>query len=210
MNVRARARQDTNTDGWNKIAGVKRGFPLRGMFRDAFLFAFIVTAGFCPGVAPVWAAGMVEYKLGAGDLLRVVVFGHEALSGEFQVKGSGHVSLPLIREVKAVGLTLRQLEQAITDALKPDFLINPRVSVEILNYRPFYIIGEVKRPGSYPYVNGMTVVNAIALAGGYTYRGRENKVLITRASDAEKKQEPADHKSLVLPGDVIEVPERFW
>ncbi len=199
-----------NTDGWNKIAGVKRGFPLRGMFRGAFLFAFIVTAGFYPGVAPVWAAGMVEYKLGAGDLLRVVVFGHETLSGEFQVKGSGHVSLPLIREVEAVGLTLRQLEQAITDALKPDFLINPRVSVEILNYRPFYIIGEVKRPGSYPYVNEMTVVNAIALAGGYTYRARENKVLITRAGDSEKKQQPADHKTLVLPGDVIEVPERFW
>ena len=199
-----------NADGGNKIAGVKRGFPPRGMFCGAFLLVFIVTAGFCPGVAPVWAAGTVEYKLGAGDLVRVVVFGHEGLSGEFEVKGSGHVSLPLIREVKAAGLTLRQLEQAITDALKPDFLINPRVSVEILNYRPFYIIGEVKRPGSYPYVNGMTVVNAIALAGGYTYRARENKVLITRASDAEKKQEPADHKTLVLPGDVIEVPERFW
>ena len=199
-----------NADGGNRVAGVKRGFPPRGMFRGVCFFVFIVTAGFCPGVAPVWAAGMVEYKLGAGDLLRVVVFGHEGLSGEFQVKGSGHVSLPLIREVKAVDLTLRQLEQAITDALKPDFLLNPRVSVEILNYRPFYIIGEVKRPGSYPYVNEMTVVNAIALAGGYTYRARENNVLITRASDAEKKQEPADHRSLVLPGDVIEVPERFW
>ena len=189
---------------------MKRGFPPRGMFRGAFLLAFLVTASFCPGVAPVWAAGMVEYKLGAGDLLRVVVFGHEGLSGEFQVKGSGHVSLPLIREVKAVGLTLRQLEQAVIDALKPDFLKNPRVSVEILNYRPFYIIGEVKRPGSYPYVNGMTVVNAVALAGGYTYRAKANKVLITRANDDKKKQEPADHQTVVLPGDVIEVPERFW
>ncbi len=189
---------------------MKRGFSPRGMFRGAFLFALLVTAGFCPGVAPVWAAGMVEYKLGAGDLLRVVVFGHEGLSGQFEVKGSGHVSLPLIREVKAAGLTLRQLEQAIINSFKPDFLKNPRVSVEILNYRPFYIIGEVKRPGSYPYVNGMTVVNAIALAGGYTYRARENKVLITRVSDAEKKQEPANHQTLVLPGDVIEVPERFW
>ena len=199
-----------NRDGWKRMAGAWREFRVGSVLCRAFLFAFIVAAGFCPGVAPVWAAGTVEYRLGAGDLLRVVVFGHEDLSGEFEVKGSGHVSLPLIREVKAAGLTLRQLEQAVIDALKPDFLKNPRVSVEILNYRPFYIIGEVKRPGSYPYVNGMTVVNAVALAGGYTYRAKEKKVLITRANDAEKKQEPADHQTVVLPGDVIEVPERFW
>ncbi len=198
-----------NTDGWNRLAGAWCG-RLPSVFGCAFLFAFILTIGFGPAVAPVWAEGSRDYQLGPGDLLRIVVFGHEDLSGEFEVKGTGHVSLPLIREVKAAGLTLRQLEQAVTDALKPDFLINPRVSVDVLNYRPFYIIGEVKRPGSYPYVNGMTVVNAIALAGGYTYRARENDVLITRARDAEKKHEAADHKSIVLPGDVIEVPERFW
>ena len=181
--------------------------PLRSIVCRAIMFAFVAAVGLCPGLA---LAGAVEYKLGSGDLLRVVVYGHEDLSGEFEVKGSGYVSLPLIREVEAAGLTPRQLEQGIIDALKPDFLKNPRVSVEVLNYRAFYILGEVKRPGSYPYVNGMTVVNAIALAGGYTYRARENKVLITRASDAEKKQEPADHKTIVLPGDVIEVPERFW
>lgn len=186
------------------------GGRVRGFFGCAFLFAFILTVGFGGAVAPVWAAGSVEYRLGPGDLLRVVVFGHEDLSGEFEVKGSGHVSLPLIREVSAQGLTLRQFEQAVTDALKPDFLINPRVSVDVLNYRPFYIIGEVKRPGSYSYVNGMTVINAIALSGGYTYRARENEVLITRARDDTNKQEPADHQTVVLPGDVIEVPERFW
>ncbi len=158
----------------------------------------------------MWAEGSRDYQLGPGDLLRIVVFGHEDLSGEFEVKGTGHVSLPLIREVKAAGLTLRQFEQAITDALKPEFLINPRVSVDVLNYRPFYIIGEVKRPGSYPYVNGMTVVNAIALAGGYTYRAKENEVLITRVGDPSNKQEPANHQTVVLPGDVIEVPEPFW
>ena len=180
------------------------------MFRYAFLLAFILTIGFGGAVAPVWAEASRDYQLGPGDLLRIVVFGHEDLSGEFEVKGTGHVSLPLIREVKAAGLTLRQFEQAVIDSLKPDFLLNPRVSVDVLNYRPFYIIGEVKRPGSYPYVNGMTVVNAIALAGGYTYRAQENEVLITRERDAGRKQEPADHQTVVLPGDVIEVPERFW
>lgn len=198
-----------NTDGWNRMAGAWCG-RLRSVFGCAFLFAFILTIGFGGAVAPAWAEGSREYRLGPGDLLRIVVFGHEDLSGEFEVKGSGHVSLPLIREVKAQGLTLRQFEQAVTDALKPDFLINPRVSVDVLNYRPFYIIGEVKRPGSYPYVNGMTIVNAIALAGGYTYRAKENEVLITRARDAKRKQDPADHQTVVLPGDVIEVPERFW
>ncbi len=192
------------------MAAVEREFPLGSILRRGIVLAFILAAGLGPGVAPVRAAGELEYRLGPGDLVRVVVFGHEDLSGEFEVKGSGHVSLPLIREVKAGSLTLRQFEQAIIDALKPDFLKNPRVSVEVLNYRPFYIIGEVKRPGSYPYVNGMTVVNAVALAGGYTYRARENKVLIMRAGDSEKTQQPADHNTSVLPGDFIEVPERYW
>jgi polysaccharide export outer membrane protein len=178
--------------------------------RRTILVSLFLISGLCFGLTSAGAGEMDGYRLGSGDLLRVVVFGHQDLSGEFEVEGSGHISLPLIREVKAIGLTVRQLERTIAGALKPDFLKNPRVSVEVLNYRPFYIIGEVKRPGSYPFVNGMTVVNAIALAGGYTYRARENKVLITRAHDADKKQKPADHKTMVLPGDVIEVPERFW
>ena len=118
--------------------------------------------------------------------------------------------MPLIQHVQAAGSTLAELEVAITNKLKPDFLKNPRVSVEVLNYRPFYILGEVKNPGSYPYVNGMAVINAVALAGGYTYRARENKVTITRAGDAERMSLPATHVTVVLPGDVIEVPERFF
>ncbi len=76
--------------------------------------------------------------------------------------------------------------------------------------RPFYILGEVKNPGSNPYVNGMTVINAVVLAGGYTYRARENRVLIIRASDPKRKSAPADHGTAVLPGDIIDVPERFF
>ncbi len=156
------------------------------------------------------SAQELRYTLGAGDRVRVTVFGQEDLSGEFEVDGNGRVSLPLVREVQAAGLTLQELEARITDKLKPDYLKNPRVSVEVLNYRPFYIIGEVKKPGSYSFVSGMSVVNAIALAGGYTYRASENKVLITRATDPERKQEPANHATPVLPGDVIEVPERYF
>lgn len=150
------------------------------------------------------------YRLGAGDEVRVTVFGHRDLSGQFTVDGSGQVALPLVGNVQAGGLSLRTFEKNIISALKPDYLKNPRVSAEVLNYRPFYIIGEVKKPGSYPYVNGMTVVNAVALAGGYTYRARENRLLIIRATDKSREKKPANHDTAVLPGDVIEVPERFF
>ena len=104
-----------NKDGRNGMAGAWCDFRRRSVACRAVLFAFILTAGIFPGLGPVWAAETVEYRLGPGDRLRLVVFGHEDLSGEFEVKGSGHVSLPLVREVKAQGLTLRQLEQAVIE-----------------------------------------------------------------------------------------------
>ncbi len=191
------------------IAGRWRQGALRLATYLACGVLFAAIAGFA-GVEGALAQEISEYKTGSGDKLRVTVFGHEDLSGDFLVDGSGYVALPLIGNVKAGDSTARELEMAIIDKLKPDFLKNPRVGVEVLNYRPFYILGEVKNPGSYPYVSGMKVINAIALSGGYTYRGRENKVLITRAGDPERKQIPADHDTVVLPGDVIEVPERFF
>jgi len=158
--------------------------------------------------APVAAQAPV-YRLGSGDQLRVTVFGQPDLSGQFEVGSDGRVALPLIGEVRAANLTLQELEAAITAKLKPDYLKNPQLSVEIVNYRPFYIIGEVKNPGSYAYVGGMRIVNAVAMAGGFTYRARENDLLITRAAGGAKK-EPANQDTPVLPGDVIEVPERYF
>ncbi len=187
---------------------------LDGPFRTprgaiALLAPVLVVIGVL-SAAPPARREQVEYTLGAGDSLRVTVFGQDDLSGEFEVDGAGFVSLPLVGEVAGGNLTVRQFVRAITDALKPDYLINPRVSVQVLNYRPFYILGEVKNPGSYPFVNGMKVINAIALAGGYTYRARENNVTVIRATNPAREKEPADHDSIVLPGDVIEVPERFF
>jgi len=153
---------------------------------------------------------VAAYTLGSGDQIRVTVFGHTDLSGEFEIDGIGRVSLPLIQDVKAAGLSLQELEKSVTRKLKPDFLKNPRVSIDVLNYRPFYILGEVKKPGSYPFVNGMTVVNAIALAGGYTYRAGKDKTFIVRGTDKEQNKETVSHETIVLPGDVIEVPERFF
>ncbi|MBK8175537.1 MAG: polysaccharide export protein [Rhodospirillales bacterium] len=150
------------------------------------------------------------YKLDSGDKIKVTVFGHEDLSGEFEVDGTGNVSLPLIRDVKAAGLTARQLEKTIAERLSPDYLLNPSVSVEVLNYRPFYIYGEVTKPGSYPFVNGMTVITAVAMAGGFTYRARTSRVHIIRADDESRTPVDADRDTAVLPGDVIEVPERYF
>jgi polysaccharide export outer membrane protein len=150
------------------------------------------------------------YVLGPGDKLRVTVFGNEDLSGEFVIDPSGQISLPLIQQLQAAGRTVAQLEEDIRHRLSPDYIKNPRLTVEVLNYRPFYIIGEVKNPGSYPYVAGMTVVNAIALGGGFTYRANQDEVLITRAGDPTHKPIRAARTDQVLPGDVIEVKERFF
>lgn len=184
------------------VAGLLVGGPL------------VLTSKLAPAAEGTPAAPATDdisgYTLGSGDKIRVTVFGHEDLSGEFEVDGSGNVSLPLIRNVKAEGLTVRQLEQTIAGRLSPDYLLNPSVSVEVLNYRPFYIYGEVTKPGSYPFVNGMTVVNAVAMAGGFTYRARTSSVRIVRANDPQRKQISADKDTPVMPGDVIEVPERYF
>ena len=161
-------------------------------------------------VSSVAADEYTAYRLDSGDRIRVTVYGHEDLSGEFELDSEGKVSLPLIRDVTASGLTIGELEQAITDKLSPDFLKHPKVSIEVLNYRPFYILGEINDPGSYAYVNGMTLLKAVALAGGYTYRARTSKVTITRTVKDSQLQIRATADTLVMPGDVIEVPERFF
>lgn len=159
--------------------------------------------------SPQLFAEEADYRLGAGDVLRVTVFGHKDLSGEFEVGSTGDITLPLIGEVPVVDRTLRDVESAVVEKLQPDYLKNPQVSIEVINYRPFYIIGEVQNPGSYSYVGGMRVVNAIAIAGGFTYRANEDRLLISRAR-SEGKQGPATQNTIVFPGDVIEVPERFF
>ena len=160
--------------------------------------------------APTFAANEAAYRLGSGDKVRVTVFNEKDLSGEYDVNDQGLVALPLIGQVKVGGLSIADAQQVITDRYGKNYLVNPRVTVEVLNYRPFFILGEVKSPGSYPYVNGMTVVNAIALAGGYTPRANKGRVTIKHATDATGREETAQEDAPVLPGDVIRVPERFF
>ena len=150
------------------------------------------------------------YHLGAGDILKVNVFNQEDLSGEYTISGSGFVSLALIGSIEAKDLTLLELKQRIINKLKPDYLLNPRVSIEVLNYRPFYILGEVKEPKSYPYVDGMSYLNAIAIAGGYTYRAKKDYVMVIHANSIKKRAVRLDMDDKVRPGDVIRIQERFF
>ena len=155
------------------------------------------------------AAGTADYRLGSGDKLRVIVYGEQDLSGEFDVTGSGKISLPLIGQVQAAGLSLDEFESEIATKLKQGYLTSPKVSVEVLNYRPFYIIGEVEKAGEYPYTSGMNVLNAVAVAGGFTYRANQTQVYIARGGNEETAYS-VNQSVKVLPGDIVRVPERFF
>lgn len=192
------------------------------MFRFPLILAALLgvaaalsTAALAEGTRPLLppAAGTVEesYHLGTGDKVRIAVFGEDDLSGEFQVDGNGHISLPLIGEVTAAGETAPELEQLIAGKLADGYLRNPQVSVSITTYRPFYVIGEVNRPGEYAYVNGMSALNAIALAGGYTPKSNESTIYIRRNGSLDEEKVSADQMTRILPGDVIRVPiAPFW
>jgi polysaccharide export outer membrane protein len=152
-----------------------------------------------------------NYKLGSGDKIRLVVYGEDDLGGEYLVDGSGQVQLPLLGQVPAAGMTIHQFVSSVSTLfVSKGYLKRPRVSVEVENYRPFYIIGEVKAPGQYPYVNGMNALNAIALAGGYTYRADDTVVYVRRSSGTTEAKVPADQTTKIGPGDIIRVGERIF
>ncbi len=151
-----------------------------------------------------------EYRVGAGDLLKVTVFNQTDLSGEFTINGAGQIALPLVGDVNTKKLTVKQVEKAIVDKLKPDYLLNPIVSVQMLNYRPYYIMGEIQGQGSHTYVDGMTYLNAVVMAGGFTYRAKEDHVMVIRMNDQQKKELRLNMDEKVLPGDVIRIEERFF
>lgn len=149
-------------------------------------------------------------RLSPADRVQIAVFGHEDLSGEFEIDGMGRLSLPLVGGLSAQGLTTEELENAIVDALQPEYLLNPRVTVQLISLRPFYILGEVNAPGSYPYTGDMTIVRAVAVAGGFTPRARTKRIVIRRVIDGVETEIPAENDTTVQPGDVIEIPERFF
>ena len=152
------------------------------------------------------------YELGAGDRLRITVYGEETLTGEYRVAGNGSLSFPLIGNVEAQGRTVEQLQSSLTEQLAAGYLADPRVSAEVLDYRPYYILGEVNRPGQYPFAYGLTIEQAVAAAGGFTYRANDDRIFLKRALDTQEKVVDLDKTPAfrVLPGDTIRVGERFF
>lgn len=183
----------------------RRGLILSG------LAAASACSGPAAGLRPVPEAATDRYLLGPGDQVRVITFGEEQLTGEFRVDASGNIALPLVGAVRAAGLTPDQLAAAVTATLRRSKLYqNPSVSVEVVDYRPVFILGEVSRPGQYPYQPGMTVVTAVAVAGGFTYRAVTNRFSIVRSTPQGHFEGSARRQTRVQPGDVITVYERLF
>ena len=151
------------------------------------------------------------YRLDSGDQMRITVFGQEEMTGEYVIDGSGFISLPLIAQVEARGRTAEELEQEISQRLRSQsILINPSVNIQVLTYRPFFILGQVAAPGQYAFAEGMTVLTAVAMAGGFTTRADTDDFTIVRKVGNKVIEGRAQRNTLVKPGDVVSVPERIF
>lgn len=154
--------------------------------------------------------GPPVYLIGPGDELNIIIFGHPDLSGNFIVDPQGELAMPLIGRLPVRAKTVDQITEDITASYGGSFLVDPRVSVELLNSRPFYILGQVNTPGEFPYVRGVTVRQAVAIAGGYTRRADTSEYVIYRQTETGSQELSATADSIVLPGDTVEVLRRLF
>lgn len=172
------------------------------------LFAGFVAILFATFVGNA-ASAQGSYRLGTGDKLKVTVFGEEDASGEYEIDAAGTISARLLGRIAVKGMTTSEVEQTLYDQYRSrNIFKNPKISIELLNLRPFFILGEVEKRGQYPYVNGLTVAQAVAIAGGYTYRASRSRITIQRAGAPQ--EERVDEHAPVYPGDIVRVPERFF
>ena len=177
------------------------------VFGAAFLSAAALPAG--ADTSPAY--GGTDYRLGTGDKVHITVYDEADLSGDFQVDATGVIRLPLIGQIRAGGLTAHEIESGIAAALAQGYLNDPKVAVEITTYRPFYIVGEVLKPGEYPYANGMTASSAIALAGGYTPKAVESVIYVRHQGENQERRLAATDATAVRPVDVLRVDSTaFW
>jgi polysaccharide export outer membrane protein len=151
-----------------------------------------------------------DYRLGPGDKLKITVFGNQDVSGEAVIDPQGKVAIPLLGQVDAGGQTVADVQKTITDALNKDYIVDPKVTIEVLNYRPFFILGEVNKPGSYFYIAGLNLRQAVAIGGGYTRRARTSEALIHRIGGNGEETITANPETLILPGDTVDVPRRLF
>ena len=191
----------------NNIPKFPRRSVLIGLAGAAGL-AGCATAGVAEDEALAEVAAR-EYKLGPGDQLRIIVFNEPELTSQYLVSAQGMIAYPLVGTISAAGLTLSEFTTSLQTALQA-YIRQPNVTVEIANYRPFFILGEVTRPGTYPYSANLTVHNAVATAGGFTYRANRGRVYIKHANEAEERAYRLTNSTPVLPGDTIRIGERLF
>lgn len=177
------------------------------MIKTVFLFLIFVTNS---AFAQEGNLSMSQYQLGSGDRVKISVFGQDDLSMEVRLPDVGTINYPFLGEIKLVGLTADEVEKKIYAGLLGDYLVNPSVSVAIVEYRPFFIDGEVKRPGGYPYQPGLSVNKAAALAGGYTERAARDKITIIREKDGRTNEFTVTVSDMIQPGDIITINQRFF
>lgn len=156
------------------------------------------------------ASATAAPRFQGGEKIKITVYNEPSLTGDYDVDPNGMVSLPLAGTVKAVGLTQAQLEKELAQKFRSEYLRNPKVTVTILQFRPIYIVGEVERQGEYPFKPGLNVLTAMAAAGGGTYRSSRSHVLIQHFGESGMKEYPQQASTMILPGDLIKVPERYF
>ena len=175
-----------------------------------FLIAFLaVTAA--PAFGQADNDSLSRYQLGAGDIITIVVFGEDDLKREkIRLTDAGTISYPVLGELKVLGRTVGELEKIITDGLRGRYLVNPRVSVSVDEYRPYFIQGQVKKAGAYPFQPGLTVRKAVSVAEGFTERASKDKIFVVRDKEKHPKPVKVDLDAPILPGDTITVEESFF
>ncbi|MGN7613264.1 polysaccharide biosynthesis/export family protein [Magnetococcales bacterium HHB-1] len=161
-------------------------------------------------IANANSSPLKEYTLGSGDKIEIKVFGEEDLSVTTHISDSGSISYPLLGEISVRGKTLGEVESLITKKLTGDILVDPKVNITILEYRQFFVNGEVAKPGGYPFLPGLTIRKAISLAGGFTDRAAEEEISVIHDFAANQKPQPVSLDSTVYPGDIITVKESFF
>lgn len=176
------------------------------------MFRTLIIGGALLGALTAMAAEdtAVHYKLGTGDQIRIQVFGEDDLTLETRVGDSGKVSYPFVGDVQVAGLSLAELERTIVAGLKPDYLLDPSVNVSVVEYRPFFIYGEVKKPGGYPFQPGLTVEKAVALAEGFTERASRNRIVVVHDDDPAGTKQDARINTALRPGDTVTIEQSFF
>ena len=163
------------------------------------------------GLPPLPYSAPGPYRLGVGDRVRVITFGDTNLTGEFRVNDRGNIAVPLLGNIEAAGLTTTELERRFAADLEQRKILNhPSVAVEILAYRPIFILGEVAKPGQYPYQPDMTVLTAVAIAGGFTYRAQTRTASILRHEDGRSIEGRVGRGTTVYPGDIVDILPRYF